>query len=154
MSVVFLLSRCYETEDCRDNADYVRWFLACSRSFLAKAILYGTAFHLWSSFVLVRFDDDDIHDDQKAPETRPENTSIQRASRRADELTEDELGEEDGLFIPLTWSWLQEGELYTASDPEWQEFVTISKDRQKLQKLRGMYETGIFGRPEFIDGSR
>jgi hypothetical protein len=68
-------------------------------------------------------------------------------------LTEDELGEEDGLFIPLTWSWLQEGELYTASDPEWQEFVTISKDRKKLQKLRGMFETGIIGGPGFIDGS-
>lgn len=92
--------------------------------------------------MLVRFDDDDTHDDKKAPETRPENTSLQRASRGIDELTEDELGEEDGLFIPLTWSWLEEGELYTASDPEWQEFVTISKDRQKLQKLRGMFKTG------------
>lgn len=93
--------------------------------------------------MLVRFDDDDTHDDQKAPEANLENTSLQSASRRNDELTEDEVGGGDGLFIPLTWSWLQEGELYTASDPEWQEFVTISKDRKKLQKLRGMFKTGI-----------
>ncbi|CEO58517.1 hypothetical protein PMG11_03236 [Penicillium brasilianum] len=108
------------------------WF----RSFLGKFILYGTAFHLWSSFVLVRFDDDDTHDDQTAPETALENASLHRAAGGIDELTKEELKEEDRVFIPLTWSWLEEGDLYTASDPEWQEFVSISKDRKKLQKLR------------------
>jgi hypothetical protein len=90
--------------------------------------------------VLVRFDDDDTHDDQTAPETALENASRQRAAGGIDELTEQDLEEEDRVFIPLTWSWLEEGDLYTASDPEWQEFVTISKDRKKLQKLRGTLE--------------
>jgi hypothetical protein len=112
---------------------------ASSRSFVGKFILYGTAFHLWSSFVLVRFDDDDTQDDQVTREAVLENKSLHRETGGIDELVEDEL-EEDRVFIPLTWSWLEEGELYTASDPEWQEFVTISKDRKKLQKLRGGLE--------------
>lgn len=112
---------------------------ASSRSFVGKFILYGTAFHLWSSFVLVRFDDDDTQDDSVTHEAALENKSLHRGTGVIDELVEDEL-EEDRVFIPLTWSWLEEGELYTASDPEWQEFVTISKDRKKLQKLRGELE--------------
>lgn len=114
-------------------------FSASPRSFVGKFILYGTAFHLWSSFVLVRFDDDDTQDDRVTHEAALENKSLHRATGGIDELVEDEL-EEDRVFIPLTWSWLEEGELYTASDPEWQEFVTISKDRKKLQKLRGALE--------------
>lgn len=87
--------------------------------------------------MLVRFDDDDTQDEQVGHEAGLENTSLHRATGGIDELVEDELEEEDRVFIPLTWSWLEEGELYTASDPEWQEFVNISKDRKKLQKLRG-----------------
>lgn len=105
------------------------------RSFFAKAFLYGAAFHLWSSFVLVRFDDD-TH--EAAPSTEPSltQTASQQSSTSADELAEDELEDGAPLFIPLTRSRLQEGELYSASDPEWQQFVQIAKDRKKLQKLR------------------
>ena len=88
--------------------------------------------------MLVRFDDEETSEGHTAPETGLESTGLHRASGGLDALTEDELEEAGRVFIPLTWSWLEEGELYTASDPEWQEFVSISKDRQKLQKLRGM----------------
>lgn len=101
--------------------------------------------------MLVRFDDDDTQDAKTAPEPAIENTSLHRATG-GDELTEEELAEEDRVFIPLTWSWLEEGELYTASDPEWQEFVTISKDRKKLQKLRGMLERQSSAVWAFTDG--
>lgn len=109
---------------------------ALVRSFFTKAFLYGAAFHLWSSFVLVRFDDDDV--DDAAPSTEPSLTQAasQRSSSSADELAEEELEDEAPLFIPLTWSHLQEGELYSTSDPEWQQFAQIAKDRKKLQKLK------------------
>lgn len=151
VSIALLLSESCEIEGISDKADRLPLFLAYSRSFLGKFILYGTAFHLWSSFVLVRFDDDDTQDNQTAPEAALENTSLHRTAG-GDELTEEELAEEDRVFIPLTWSWLEEGELYTASDPEWQEFVTISKDRKKLQKLRGMFEWQYSAVSAFIDG--
>ncbi|KAJ5903738.1 hypothetical protein N7504_006121 [Penicillium tannophilum] len=114
---------------------HVRFRRPWLRSFFSKCLLYGAAYQLWSSFVLVRFDDDTREIDA-SPESTPEATGLRRSPYRGEELLEDE--EELGapLFVPLTWSWLEEGELYTASDPEWQEFVQISKDREKLKKLR------------------
>ncbi|KAJ5658074.1 uncharacterized protein N7484_001723 [Penicillium longicatenatum] len=113
---------------------HVRFRRPWLRSFFSKCLLYGAAYQLWSSFVLVRFDDD-THDID-APESTPEATGLRRSPYGGEELLEDE--EEIGapLFVPLTWSWLEEGKLYTASDPEWQEFVQISKDREKLKSLR------------------
>lgn len=70
-------------------------------------------------------------------------------SKRQDkEMAEEEVEEDEPVFIPLTWYLEeQEGEFYTASDPEWQVYSKISKDREKLQKLRGsfcfLYSTGI-----------
>ncbi|KAJ5628359.1 hypothetical protein N7490_010587 [Penicillium lividum] len=115
---------------------HVRFRRPWLRSFFSKCLLYGVAYQLWSSFVLVRFDDD-THDADASPEPTAEATNLRRSSYGGEGLLEDE--EEIGapLFVPLTWSWLEEGELYAASDPEWQEFVQISKDREKLQKLRG-----------------
>lgn len=106
-----------------------------ARSFFTKAFLYGAAFHLWSSFILARFDDD-THD--AAPSTEPSltQTASQRGSTSADELAQDEPEDGAPLFIPLTWSRLQEGELYSTSDPEWQRFVQIANDGEKLQELR------------------
>ncbi|KAJ5902437.1 hypothetical protein N7495_002965 [Penicillium taxi] len=105
-----------------------------TRSFLGKCLLYGVAFHLWTSFVLVRFDDD-THDTDAPPKPSPETTA-HPSHRRVDELVEEEEETESNLFVPLTWSRLQEGELYAASDPEWKEFVQISKDQKKLKQLR------------------
>lgn len=113
------------------------------RSFFTKFFLYGAAFHLWTSFVLVRFDDD-THDGGSTLESSLEETGLRRNPRDTDTSADEERDKEteDGapMFIPLTWSRLQEGELYAASDPEWQAFVQLSKDRKKLQNLRGMFK--------------
>jgi hypothetical protein len=108
------------------------------RSFVTKALLYGTAFHLWSTFVLVRFDDDP-DDADSSQELSPSQAAARRNLHGGGEPGGSDVEEvevESPLFIPLGWSWLQEGERYTAADPEWQQFVKISKDRPKLQKLR------------------
>ncbi|KAJ5147714.1 hypothetical protein N7526_001066 [Penicillium atrosanguineum] len=120
---------------------HVRFRRPWLRSFFTKFFLYGAAFHLWTSFVLVRFDDD-THDDDSTLESSFEETGPHRPPRDTEKLTDEESNKdtEDGapMFIPLTWSRLREGELYAASDPEWQAFVQLSKDRKKLQNLRGM----------------
>ncbi|KAJ5173978.1 uncharacterized protein N7500_001909 [Penicillium coprophilum] len=144
-----------------ENVRHVRFRRPWIRSFISKCLLYGTAFHLWSTFVLVRFDDDtddeDIPPVAKSLETAPGQTS------RSGNITGKEVENEGALFIPLSWSRLQQGELYAASDPEWQEFVKVSKDRKKLQRLRdelaqlvlnhaGRQMTHILGEPLSLTG--
>jgi hypothetical protein len=86
--------------------------------------------------VLIRFDDD-IDDADLPPVTNPDGIAPRQTSLESGKITGKEAKNEGALFIPLGWSRLQQGELYTTSDPEWQEFVKLSKDRKKLEKLRG-----------------
>jgi len=84
----------------------------------------------------VRFDDDT--DDEDTPTViNPGEIASRQTPRESAESTGKESVNEDALFIPLSWSRLQKGELYATSDPEWQAFVMLSKDRKKLQALRG-----------------
>lgn len=86
--------------------------------------------------MLVRFDDD-ADDADIPPMANSEEIAPRETSLRTGKTTGKEVENEGVLFIPLAWSRLQQGELYATSDPEWQEFVKLSKDRKKLQKLRG-----------------
>lgn len=86
--------------------------------------------------MLVRFDDD-TDDADLPPVANSEETAPRETSLGSGEITGKEVENEGVLFIPLAWSRLQQGELYATSDPEWQEFVKLSKDRKRLQKLRG-----------------
>ncbi|KAJ5566982.1 hypothetical protein N7535_006288 [Penicillium sp. DV-2018c] len=110
-----------------------------SMSFIAKWLTYGVAFHIWCNFVLIRFldDNDDVDDnDLSTPTTNLDQVAAGQTSGQSGEAPVEELVDGNALFIPLAWSRLQEGELYTTSDPEWQEFVKLSKDQKKLQQLR------------------
>ncbi|CAL5868831.1 uncharacterized protein PFLUO_LOCUS3058 [Penicillium psychrofluorescens] len=119
------------------------------RSLVTKALLYGTAFHLWTTFVLVRFDDDpdDTNSTQEPTQVAARRNLHGGNGHGGGDVEEVEA--ESPLFIPLGWSWLQEGERYTAADPEWQQFVKISMDRQKLQKLRSE-KTLLPGSPDLL----
>lgn len=86
--------------------------------------------------MLVRFDDD-TDDADIPPVANSGEIAPLEASSGSGETTGKEVENEGVLFIPLAWSRLQQGELYATSDPEWQGFVKLSKDRKKLQKLRG-----------------
>ncbi|KAJ5825528.1 hypothetical protein N7474_002666 [Penicillium riverlandense] len=114
------------------NVRHVRFRRPWIRSFVTKALLYGTAFHLWTTFVLVRFDDDP-DDADLAQEPSPSQAAARRNLHGGNESgggDVEEVEAESPLFIPLGWSWLQEGERYTAADPEWQQFelATIVQD--------------------------
>lgn len=85
--------------------------------------------------MLVQFDDD--KDDDVAAVSSPDETAAYQGPAEGAESAGKESVDEDALFIPLAWSRLQKGELYATSDPEWQQFVKLSKDREKLQALRG-----------------
>ncbi|KAJ5675875.1 hypothetical protein N7462_008772 [Penicillium macrosclerotiorum] len=131
---------------------HVRFRRPWLRSFLGKTLLYGTAFHLWSSFVLIQFDEEDrdTHDVDSISEAEVKETTSRPSSQSSPDEGRmgDGVEEEDPLFIPLTWSRLQEGDLYAASDPEWQEFVKISKDRKNASSRMSQ----ILGGPLSLTG--
>ncbi|KAL5365753.1 hypothetical protein BJX96DRAFT_159683 [Aspergillus floccosus] len=116
------------------NVRQVKFKRPWIRKFLSSCLLYGTAFHLWSSFVLLQFDDT-LHDVDEAQEPQSGN---KRSIKGTDENRHDseEVTDADPIFIPLGWPRLRKGELYVASDPEWKEFAKVSRDREKLQALR------------------
>ncbi|KAL4889147.1 hypothetical protein BDV59DRAFT_195962 [Aspergillus ambiguus] len=115
------------------NVRQVKFKRPWIRKFLSTCLLYGTAFHLWSSFVLIQFDDT-LHDADAAQEPQAGNRGSVKDRDATDES--EESADSEPIFIPLGWPRLRKGELYVASDPEWKEFAKISRDREKLQALR------------------
>ncbi|CAK4033412.1 Hypothetical predicted protein [Lecanosticta acicola] len=54
----------------------------------------------------------------------------------AGEREDDEFVEEDSLFIPMTWAKKMPRTFYKGSDPEWQEFIKMAKDKQRQKKVQ------------------
>ncbi|KAL1883533.1 hypothetical protein Plec18167_002537 [Paecilomyces lecythidis] len=98
------------------------------KRFVTRFFLYGAAFNIWCSLVLLRFDEADDLDveDEKLPKPNKQHTVEDTGEK----------DEEDSLFIPLTWPRIRPGDLYAPSDPEWKEFVKIARDKQRLPALR------------------
>ncbi|KAL4774122.1 hypothetical protein BDW60DRAFT_215538 [Aspergillus nidulans var. acristatus] len=110
----------------RSNVRYVKvikrpW---SRRGFIANILLCGLAAYFWSSFVPARKDNTSSNTaSQQTVEghSAPETTSRNRM---------------EAVFIPTGWTHQEEGRLYAATDPEWREFVKISKSPEKLQSLK------------------
>ena len=115
-----------------------RWLdllMDASRKLIGSCLIYGTAFHIWSSLVLLQFDSADTYTTYEPnPDRRTGPTNNKDANNK--QHTE-ELDGHDSIFIPLSWPFLQPGKFYAKSDPEWQEFGKIHQDPQKIQALQG-----------------
>jgi len=61
-----------------------------------------------------------------------------------EESEEDEFAEEDNTFIPMTWPTKLPRTFYKGSDPEWQEFVKIAKDKPRHKKLQDELVAVVF----------
>lgn len=60
---------------------------------------------------------------------------IQEGEEEEEEEEEDD-ADEISLFIPLTWAKKLPRSFYKGSDPEWQEFVKVSKDKARHKKIQ------------------
>jgi hypothetical protein len=100
------------------------------RRFATTCLVYGVAFHLWTSLVYLQFDTEitqssaDDHVAQKGGATDEIDTSYSE--------------EEDVSFIPLSWPRLREGELYAYTDPEWKDFAKIRADEKRMNEIKSM----------------
>ena len=104
---------------------------------LYTGIVYGYLRFMWSYMdVEIEFLDDE-------EEEVAEQEAAQNANEEGEE-DEDE-GEEDGppfyadddnTFIPLTWSTKMPKTYYRGSDPEWQDFIKIARDKSRHKKIQ------------------
>jgi len=96
------------------------WF----KRFITSFVVYGIAAHVWASLVLLPLEE--------------EADSPPLANIEDDFSAEEKFSEEkdSSVFIPFGWPRQKPGELYSGSDPEWQKFVQISKNRELLKSLK------------------
>ena len=57
-------------------------------------------------------------------------------SDQAQEMDDDKEFGDDDLFIPLTWGKKMPRTFYKGSDPEWQEFVKVAKDKKRHNDIQ------------------
>lgn len=57
---------------------------------------------------------------------------------------DDGLALEDSLFIPLTWGKKMPRTFYRGSDPEWQDFIKIAKDKPRHKKIQNELVNVVF----------
>lgn len=62
-----------------------------------------------------------------------------------EESDEDEFADEESTFIPMTWMTKLPRSFYKGSDPEWQEFVKIAKDRPRHKKIQNDLVQLVYG---------
>jgi hypothetical protein len=68
----------------------------------------------------------EIVDEEKAGQSKP--TSMLSEGEEDDE--------EESIFIPMTWAIPVAREYYRGSDPEWQEFIRIARDKPRHKKIQ------------------
>ncbi|KAG9556266.1 hypothetical protein KCV04_g18941, partial [Aureobasidium melanogenum] len=61
---------------------------------------------------------------------------IQEEGEGEVQISDSEFADENSLFIPLTWAKKLPRTFYKGSDPEWQEFVKVSKDKARHKKIQ------------------
>lgn len=104
------------------------------RKFVTSCLIYGTAFHLWSSLVFLQLDDADASEEPRLERTTRENNDNDEEHKQLPERLEDL----ETTFVPLSLPLIRPGEFYATSDKEWQEFAKFSRDDEKLKKLKSI----------------
>ena len=97
---------------------------------LYTGIVYGYSKLLWRYMDIdVEFlDDEDLEEEETAAHAEgEEGTELEEGPFYADE---------DSLFIPMTWSTKMARQWYKGSDPEWQEFIKVAKDKARHKKVQ------------------
>ena len=102
-----------------------------ARRFATTCLLYGAAFHLWSSLLFLQFDGDIEPDSLESIDT-PSKRDVSPPGK-------DHVIPEQSTFIPLGLPHIQPGALYAPSDAEWGRFVKMAADKQRLRSLRGKH---------------
>ncbi|KAF1830212.1 hypothetical protein BDW02DRAFT_573261 [Decorospora gaudefroyi] len=118
------------------------------KSRLVGAIALGTAAYGLGKLLDITVEVDEIEEDKRPmrSDSRAQEDGWQDAGKEGDDDEEEEEDEEDDdddddddaiLFLPTGFSRPRPATFYKGSDPEWQEFRKISRDRERVHKIRG-----------------
>ena len=97
--------------------------------------------------------------EEKPKQPRPSAGAIGNGDEDSDEAGADEEDDEDDddaaedvealHFLPTGFSRQKAPTYYRGSDPEWQEFTKLSRDKARVEKIRGRSHDGLFARSTF-----
>lgn len=97
---------------------------------LYTGVVYVYSKLLWRYMDIdVEFLDEEDLEEEEAHHTAgdEEGTEVEEGPYYADD---------DSLFIPMTWSTKMPRQWYKGSDPEWQEFIKVAKDKGRHKKVQ------------------
>ncbi|KAK4565357.1 hypothetical protein LTR86_003974 [Recurvomyces mirabilis] len=75
------------------------------------------------------------------PESEADEKRKQENGQEGEEMTEEDEEDllwalDDSTFVPMTWAKKLPRSFYKGSDPEWQEFVKVAKDKSRHKKIQ------------------
>ena len=103
-------------------------------------------------------DEEEMEQQQEEKAKQPSSLSPSQVAEGATEESEEDAEEgppfyadEESTFIPLTWSTKTARSFYKGSDPEWQEFIKVAKDKSRHRQIQDelvqIVFTGSVGHP-------
>lgn len=109
--------------------------------------LYVGAFYVYASLVWRYLDvqiEIELEDEEKLKDGQREGREVVEEEEEEEQHEGPYYAEEDSTFIPLTWSHKLPREWYKGSDPEWQEFVRMAKDKDRHKKIQNELVSIVF----------
>ncbi|KAF2679322.1 hypothetical protein K458DRAFT_347000 [Lentithecium fluviatile CBS 122367] len=119
------------------------------RRFFTRPRMIGTTIAVATTYGLWQWLDEEVEEELKEDGKQikrvkwrkpsdDDNNEEEEVEVEEEEVDEEEEDEETGLiFFPTGLSRPKRKEFYKGSDPEWQEFVKIAPDRQRIDRIRG-----------------
>jgi hypothetical protein len=118
-------------------------------------VVVGAAFYILGRYLGIEVQVEAV--DEKPQQPRPSAGAIRNGDEESDEAgadeeddAEDDDADEDVealLFLPTGFSRPKPQTFYRGSDPEWQEFTKLSKDKARAEKIRGRSHDGSLSWP-------
>ncbi|KAF2772083.1 hypothetical protein EJ03DRAFT_267283 [Teratosphaeria nubilosa] len=102
---------------------------------LGTIVVYGLVIYGYS-YVLGHFIDVKIEMADNNEDSERDGQEVEDGEEEDEEEEDDEMVMEGSTFIPMTWGKKMPRTYYKGSDPEWQEFIKVAKDKERHKRIQ------------------